>query len=64
MKLHVGKKNEFCPTLKVHGTDMPVVSEVTYLGDILSSAGKNAKNIKDSNPTHATPHQSKQNRTK
>ena len=26
---------------------MPVVSEVTYLGDILSSDGKNAKNIKD-----------------
>ena len=46
VKLHVGKSNGFCPTLKVHGTNMPEVSEETYLGDILSSDGKNSKNIK------------------
>ena len=46
MKLHVGKSNGFCLTLKVHGTNMPEVSEETYLGDILSSDGKNSKNIK------------------
>ena len=43
--LHVGKTNEFCPTLQVHGTKMSHVSDDTYLGDILSSDGKNTKNI-------------------
>ena len=47
VKLHIGKKSEFCPTLKVHGTKMPEVSEESYLGDILSSDGKNTKNIKN-----------------
>ena len=47
VKLHVGKKTQFCPTLKVHGTNMPEVSEVSYLGDILSSDGRNTKNIKN-----------------
>ena len=46
VKMHVGRKHEFCPTLKVHGTIMPEVTEETYLGDILSSDGKNAKNIR------------------
>ena len=46
VKLHIGRKNAFCPTLKVHGTKMPEVSEETYLGDILSCDGKNAKNIR------------------
>ena len=47
VKLHVGGKTGFCPTLKVHGTKMPEVTEETYLGDILSADGKNAKNIKN-----------------
>ena len=46
VKMHIGRKNKFCPTLKVHGTNMPEVSQETYLGDILSSNGKNTKNIK------------------
>ena len=39
-------KHDLCPTLKVHGTIMPEVSQETYLGDILSSDGKNTINIK------------------
>ena len=35
-----------CPTLKGHGTIIPEVTEDVYLGDILSSDGKNTKNIK------------------
>ena len=46
VKMHVGKKHDFCPTLKVHGTIMPEVTEETYLGDLLTSDGKNTKNIK------------------
>ena len=47
-KLHIGKNEETCPTLKVHGTVMEIVKEDTYLGDIISSDGKNTKNIADS----------------
>ena len=46
-KLHVGKKCVLCPELKVHGVPMQDVSEDKYLGDILSSDGKNTKNIQD-----------------
>ena len=46
-KLHIGKNRGMCPTLKVHGTIMPEVTEDTYLGDILSSDGKNTKNVKN-----------------
>ena len=46
VKMHVGRKHAFCPTLQVHGTDMPEVTEETYLGDLLSADGKNSKNIK------------------
>ena len=45
-KLHIGKSHNLCPTLKVHGTIMPEVTEDTYLGDILSTDGRNTKNIK------------------
>ena len=40
------KKHNMCPTLKVHGTIMPEFTDDVYLGDILSSDGKNTKNIK------------------
>ena len=46
-KMHIGKKDRLCPTLKVHGTMMQEVSKETYLGDIVSCDGKNTKNIKD-----------------
>ena len=32
VKMHIGKKHDLCPTLKVHGTIMPEVSQETYLG--------------------------------
>jgi hypothetical protein len=43
--LHIGKENKLCPTLQVHGTSMIHVTEDTYLGDIISSDGRNTKNI-------------------
>ena len=46
VKLHIGKDRGLCPSLTVHGTKMPQVYEESYLGDILSSDGKNSKNIK------------------
>ena len=44
-KMHIGQKHENCPVLKVHGTVMESVTEDTYLGDIISSDGKNSKNV-------------------
>ena len=46
-KLHIGKQTRDCRALKVHGTTMKEVKDDRYLGDILSSDGKNTKNIKD-----------------
>ena len=46
-KIHVGRKDEFCPTLLVHGTVMPSVSSDTYLGDIISGDGTNKLNIEN-----------------
>ena len=46
-KMHIGKSMISCPTLKVHGTCMQEVTEDRYLGDILSSDGKNTKCIKE-----------------
>ena len=43
--LHVGKTSTVCPTLQVHGTNMSNVTEDVYLGDVISSNGKNTKNI-------------------
>ena len=43
--MHIGKRNENCPKLKVHGYDMEKVSSDCYLGDIISSDGKNKLNI-------------------
>ena len=45
-KIHIGKNHSMCPTLTVHGTKMPEVTEDTYLGDIISNDGKNTKNVK------------------
>ena len=46
-KIHIGRKNEFCPNLLVHGTVMPSVSSDTYLGDIISGDGSNKLNIEN-----------------
>ena len=47
VKMHVGKHSEFCPSLKVHGTVINKVTDEMYLGDLLSSDGKNTKNIRN-----------------
>ena len=47
VKMHVGKTLHPCPTLTVHGKEMLSVSEVTYLGDKVSSDGRNTKNVRD-----------------
>ena len=47
VKMHVGKQSDFCPNLKVHGTVLNEVSEESYLGDLISSDGKNTKNIRN-----------------
>ena len=44
-QIHIGKKSEFCPKLKIHGTPMQSVNSDTYLGDIVSSDGSNKLNI-------------------
>ena len=46
-KIHVGKENLLCPDLKVHGTEMGLVTDDTYLGDIISHDGTNTKNVQN-----------------
>ena len=43
--IHVGKKNILCPTLLVYGSIVGMVTEDTYLRDIISGDGKNANNM-------------------
>ena len=43
--MHIGKKSKDCPKLKVHGSDMELVENDTYLGDIISRDEKNNINI-------------------
>ena len=45
VRMHVGKKKHQCPTLKVHNTPMADVNEITYLGDCITSDGKNTRNV-------------------
>ena len=44
--MHVGKPNQICPGMKVHGRKAGQVSEATYLGDIIRADGKNTSNVK------------------
>ena len=44
-KMHIGGNMNTCPELKVHGTVMQGVEEDMYLGDLISSDGKNKKNV-------------------
>ena len=46
-KLHIGSENLVCPDLHVHGTPMKLVSEDTYLGDIVRSDGRNTSSLKN-----------------
>ena len=44
-KLHIGKNHKMCSVLKVHGTEMESVQFDTYLGDIISTDGRNTRNV-------------------
>ena len=44
--MHIGKKDIGCSIPKVHCENMEEVNEDVYLGDVISSDGKNSKNIK------------------
>ena len=44
-KMHIGARDNICSTLTVHNTLMSNVTEDTYLGDIISSDGRNTKNV-------------------
>ena len=43
--MHVGKPSPLCPVLKAHSTEMDIVSQEKYVGDIVSFDGKHTKNI-------------------
>jgi hypothetical protein len=45
--MHIGRKGEICPKLKVHGVQMERVKSDTNLGDIISSDGKNKQNVEN-----------------
>ena len=45
--IHVGKKSQCCPDLKVHGEKMHEAESTKYLGDILHQSGKAKYNIKE-----------------
>ena len=44
-KIHVGKPNQMCAELRVHGTPMKSVHSEKYLGDFITSSGKNTDTI-------------------
>jgi hypothetical protein len=44
-KIHCGKKNEMCPTLKVHMENMHEADEEKYLGDQINKNAKHASTI-------------------
>ena len=48
-QIHIGYSDNQCPTFKAHHVDIKnkKVTEVTYVGDIVSNDGKFAKNIKE-----------------
>ena len=45
-KIHVGKTNQTCPELRVHGHPMKSVHSEKYLGDFISSNGTNTDTIR------------------
>ena len=46
-KIHIGKKNENCPKLKVHNTEMKKSTQEKYLGDIIDESGGIEATIKN-----------------
>ena len=47
VRMHVGKRTHPCLPLKVHNQKMSEVTEITYLGDVICSDGRNHKNIQN-----------------
>ena len=47
VKMHVGKNSGECPTLKVHKQDMADVTEIKYLGEVVTADGRNTRNIQE-----------------
>ena len=45
--IHVGKKSNSCPDLKVHGQKMHREESVKYLGDIVHKSGKSKENTSE-----------------
>ena len=45
MPQDIGARDNICSTLTVHNTLMSNVTKDTYLGDIISSDGRNTKNV-------------------
>ena len=45
VKIHIGKKCQHCPKLKVHEGEMKDVEQEKYLGDIIHKSGKPHANI-------------------
>ena len=43
--IHIGKSDENCHKLKVHGSNMENSNQETYLGDVIDKSGKNRPNI-------------------
>ena len=43
--MHICGSKVTCPELKLHGTGMELEEEDIYLGDLISSDGKNIKKI-------------------
>ena len=46
-RIHVGRKDDCCPILKIHNTEMESVKFDSYLGDIISSDGSNKLNVEN-----------------
>ena len=44
-QMHVGISSPFCPMLRAHVTEMDIVSEEKYVGDVVSNDGKHSKNV-------------------
>ena len=44
-QMHIGKPCNLCSPLRAHTTNMSIVNEDKYVGDILSKDGKHTKNI-------------------
>ena len=44
-QMHAGKCSNLCPLLRAHTTEIEIVSEEKYVGDMISYDGKHTKNV-------------------